>query len=154
MAAEKVIRDQYDDMTGPVLVAELGKRELNVSGKVEELRDRLRAHDAEQAQKAADGPDDTPEGDETDADSTEVLEPRAPVDYSPMAVVLTEGQARQLNAGETSIKRHFRYITSLAPRKYGAGDRVTGIADWENRVCRVLPFGVEIVLNVDQQNED
>lgn len=154
MAAERVIRDQYDEMTGPVLVAELGKRELNVSGKVEELRDRLREDDVRRAEKAEADKNDPPQGEETGEDASDVPEPRKPADYGPMVVILNEDQARVLNASEAGLKRHFRYVTPMASRKYAEGDRVTGIADWANNVCRVLPFGIEIELDSDQRNED
>lgn len=41
-------RDKYDGMNQAALKAELKKRKLAVSGKVEELRERLREHDAAQ----------------------------------------------------------------------------------------------------------
>lgn len=41
--------DQYDEMNKAALKAEAERRELPTSGTAEELRERLRAHDAEQA---------------------------------------------------------------------------------------------------------
>lgn len=41
--------DRYDEMNKPALKAEAERRELPVGGTAEELRERLRAHDAEQA---------------------------------------------------------------------------------------------------------
>lgn len=42
--------DKYDAMDGPALKEELKKRELAVSGKVDELRERLREDDAKKAE--------------------------------------------------------------------------------------------------------
>lgn len=148
------VNDQYTEMTGPVLAAELGRRELNVSGKVEELRDRLREDDRQRAEKAAqadaDGSDDAPEGEE----AAEVPSQREPADHSTvMAVVLTEDQARALTVGEASFARFLKHVTGYTSRKYVAGDSVIGLADWENNVCRVFPFGVEIKLE-EEPTED
>ena len=44
---EEVEGDEYDAMTSPELKAELKSRGLTVGGKVDELRDRLRADDVD-----------------------------------------------------------------------------------------------------------
>lgn len=142
--------DKYDEMTGPVLAEELAKRELPVSGKVDELRDRLREDDkAKAAQGDGDGSGTTSEGEETPAGEVEVPEPRQPVSHEPMMVVLDEDQARILTAGEARVRRFTKHVQAHTDRKYCAGDRVTGIADWENQLCRVLPFGVEIPIRAE-----
>lgn len=147
-------KDRYDEMTGPVLAEELGRRELAVTGRVDELRARLREDDAKRAEKAAEAPDEGDGGEETDTDDIDVPEPRQPIGYDPMSVVLNEDQARTLNGAEARLRRHFRHVTPVAERKYCAGDRVTGIGDFENNVCRVLPLGIEIELERDDQDED
>lgn len=56
--------DRYDGLDRAVLVAELKTRELDATGKTGELRDRLRADDAEAEAKAAAGDNpDTGAGD-------------------------------------------------------------------------------------------
>jgi hypothetical protein len=136
--------DRYDDMKGPELAEELAQRELPVTGKVDELRDRLREDDQKRAQEDADGADPADEGEGAPDEEIDVPEPRQPVEYSPMVVLLNESQARRLTAGEASIQRFTKHVSSISSRKFVAGDRVFGIADWENSVCRVLPLGVEI----------
>lgn len=144
-------KDRYDDMTGPVLAEELGRRELPVSGKVDELRDRLREDDARKAdQGAQEGSADEPVGDTPSVEEVDVPEPRDPVDYDAGKVILSEDQARILNAAEASLARHFRYVFQTATRKYCAGDTVLVVMDWPNSVARVLPFGVEIPLDSDE----
>lgn len=148
--------DQYDEMTGPALSEELARRELPVSGRVEELRARLREDDEKRAQSNTDGPDETggaPDTEDDESNGVDVPEPREPVDYSPMAVVLNEDQARVLNAASAALRRHFRYVMSMSERKYCAGDKVFGVADWANGVCSVLPFGVEIELEQEDEQD-
>ena len=43
--------ETYEDMAGPALAAELARRELPVSGRVDELRARLREDDEKRAQE-------------------------------------------------------------------------------------------------------
>lgn len=148
-------RDKYDEMRGPELAEELAKRELPVSGKVEELRDRLREDDAKPVNdppEAPEGSEDAPDP-ETEGEEVEVPEQREPVDYDAGKVVLTEAQARVLNAGEASLRRHFRYVFGMAERKYGEGDTVVVVMDWANNVARTLPFGIEIPLDVEDTSD-
>lgn len=142
--------DRYDDLKGPELAAELTRRELSVTGKVDELRDRLRADDERQAQAAADGPDPDSGGADPADVVPEAQEPREPTEYLPGAVVLTEEQARQLTRGEARLRAASKHVTPMTERKYIAGDRVTAVFVWASRKALVLPFGIEIDLSEEQ----
>lgn len=149
--------DRYDDMTGPALGEELSKRQLAVSGRVEELRDRLREDDnrkaEEEAQRAADGSDPTPEGEDTDADDVEVPEQREPWDMEILRLELTEDQARELTRREAGISRQFKHVAPFEPRKYLPGDRVAGVTV-DRKTAVVLGTNVTLQLDNDQQTED
>lgn len=141
------IKDRYDDMGGPALAAELADRELAISGKVDELRDRLRAHDAERAaQEDADGPDEVVEGEETGDEVVELPEPREPVEYAAGRLVLTEEQASLLTRGEAKIRAFVKHVNPMSERKYVEGDSVVAVLDHTARLALVLPFGIEIPL--------
>ncbi|HSL51983.1 MAG TPA: hypothetical protein VK878_23175 [Candidatus Deferrimicrobiaceae bacterium] len=94
-------------------------------------------------------PEQAPEVEETPAEEIRVPEPREPVLYEAMRVVLTETQARRLTAGEAKIRQFLKHVSYMSPRTYCPGDSVTGIADWASGVCLVLPFGVEIALETE-----
>lgn len=138
--------DQYDDMKGPELAAELAQRELGVTGRVDELRDRLREDDQKRAQADADGPDTPDEGDGTEEPEIDVPAPRVPRREQPYGVRLTEEQARVLNAGTASVLHFTKHVNRVAARKYAAGDQVLAIGSPEDTKVLVLPFGVEIEL--------
>lgn len=144
--------DRYDDMVGADLAEELADRELPVSGRVDELRARLREDDERRAQQPEDPTVDAGEGEDTEADDVDVPEPREPVDYVPMAVVLTEDQARQLTAGEARLRQFTKHVTQMTARKYCVGDRVTGIAVPATGVLLVLPFGIEVTLETPEED--
>lgn len=146
--------DKYDDQTGAQLSAELVKRELPITGRVDDLRARLREDDEKRAQAPQDGSDPDSEGEETEADDVDVPEPREPVDYGAGAVVLTEGQARQLTAGEARVRQFTKHVSHLSVRKYCEGDRVTGIFDYPNALFLVLPYGVEITMEPEEDTSD
>jgi hypothetical protein len=142
--ADKV-RDRYDEMSGPALAAELQDRELPLSGKVDELRDRLRADDAEEgAEPSPDGTDDVPEGAETGEEAFDLPEPRDPVEYAAGTLTLTEEQARQLTAGEAKLRQFTKHVNPMSTRKYAEGDQVLAVLVPESGYAIVLPFGIEI----------
>lgn len=147
--------DKYDDMTGPTLSEELAIRGLPVSGKVDELRERLRENDAQKAEDAsnpADEGDDTPYA-ENEAEEDAQPE-RDPEHYEPMSLVLNEDQARALTAGEAKMAQFLRHVMPFSQRKYVAGDRVFGVVVREINACRVLPFGIEVPLDESETQED
>lgn len=139
--------DRYEDMKGPELAEELAKRELPISGKVDELRARLREDDELRAQSDADTSNPDPEGEETDADDIEVPEPREPLRIQPYGVRLTEEQARVLNAGEARVLQFTKHVSRVTPIKYAAGDQVMALGSPESTHVRVLPYGIEIELD-------
>ncbi len=53
--------------------------------------------------------------------------------------------SQRVNSGE-GLHAHVvrRVLANTDP-----SHRVTGIADWENQLCRVLPFGVEIPIRAE-----
>lgn len=142
--------DRYDDLTGPELASELTGRGLSVTGKVGELRARLRDDDEKRAQEPADGPSPDHVGEEQADDGSEVPEPREPVEYRPDGLVLTEEQARQLTRGEARLRASVKHVNPMTERKYAAGDRVVVIFAEHDRRALVLPFGIEIELTEEQ----
>jgi hypothetical protein len=143
--------DRYEGMIGADLAAELAKRELPVSGKVEELRDRLREDDEAKAQKDADAPDPAPEGEETEADGVEVPEPRQPIEQFTVQCELSEETARELTRLEARVAQFLKHVAPSKPFKYCAGDRVIGI-DLGDGYVHVIASGVRI--KVDTENEE
>ena len=143
-------KDKYDEMTGPLLAEELARRELNVSGKVDELRARLREDDARRAQEGADESGEAYEGEETQ----DVPEPRQPVDHDARALVLTEEQARKLNAGTANVRRFTKHVTPVPEVKYAAGDRVMAIRHPLNSGYSVLPHGVWLDEDLTEQEDE
>jgi len=139
--------DKYDEMKGPELAEELTRREIAMTGKVDELRARLREDDEKRAQASADGPEPGGEGEETEADDAEIPEPREPARIQPYGVKLNEEQARLLTAGEARLAQFFKHVTPTGSRKYAAGDQVMAVASPEDTKVRVLPFGIEIELS-------
>lgn len=141
--------DKYDDMTGPMLSEELARRELPVSGRVDELRDRLREDDEKRAQASGGGPDDGSESEETEAGEVEVPEQREPVDQELIKLTLTEEQARELTRAEAAYARHMRYVFRFEPRKYLPGDGVAAVT-YDRRTATVLGIGATLALSEDE----
>lgn len=138
-------KDRYDEMTGPQLGEELSRRELTVSGRVDELRARLREDDARRAENGdqgdADDPNPDPEGEDPETDDIEVPEPREPSVVEVVQVTLDEDQARALTAGEARMRQFLKHVNPIAEQKHCAGDQVLAL---ETDVLQVLPFGVQI----------
>jgi hypothetical protein len=147
--------DKYDALTGPELGEELKRRELPISGRVDELRDRLREDDARKAAESnANVPDPGSEGEETEAGEVDVPEPREPLRIQPYGVKLTEEQARVLNAGEARVLHFTKHVNKVTAIKYAAGDQVMALGSPESTHVRVLPYGIEIELTRDENEED
>lgn len=142
--------DKYDDMTGPMLAEELSRRELPVSGRVDELRDRLREDDEKRAQASGGGPDDGSESEETEAGEVEVPEQREPIEQELVRVRLDEDQARALTRAEASYARHMRYVFKVEPRKYLPGDEVAAVRFGDDGVVTVLGIGASLALSEDE----
>ncbi len=146
----EVTEDRYAAMAGPALAAELAERALPISGKVEELRARLREDDEKAAQDDADGPADLVEGEEITPDDVEETEPRQPVDYVTEPLVLSAEQAAQLTRGEARLRAFVKHVNPLTVRKYVEGDAVVAVTDEPNNVAVVLPFGIEVALVTEE----
>lgn len=117
----------YDEMNGAQLGEELARRELPVSGKVDELRARLREDDEKRAQEAVTGSDDPAEGEETSGAEVEVPEPREPLRMEFLTLTLTEDQARELTRREAGIARFMKHVAPFEATKYLEGDQVIGV---------------------------
>jgi hypothetical protein len=126
-------KDRYDEMSGAELAAEAQERELPLSGKVAELRERLRAADAS-------------EGAGTGEEASDLPEPREPVAYAVGTVTLTEEQARQLTAGEAKVRQFTKHVSPTPIRKYAEGDQVPAVLVPAEGYALVVPFGIRIDL--------
>jgi hypothetical protein len=142
--------DRYDDLKGPELAAELSERELSVTGRVDELRDRLREDDEKRAQAAADGPDGGPATSDPTEAGPEVPEPRKPLEMAVLVLSITEDQARDLTAREAGVARFLKHVAPFEARKYVAGDRLVAVTA-DHRTAAVLGVvGLVVRLDSDQ----